>query len=265
MRTAFALMAAAAALVGCRQDNQDIHRELTEVRKEIQALRGQPGRPASAPAAPRSPRPDPAQVYAVATAGEPSIGPASAPVTIVMAYEYACPWCNRQRQPFTAVREAYGDDVRIVYRPFVVHEDAAGDAALAACAAERQGRFAEVDAALWSSVFAKSAYDRASVERAAAGVPGIDLARLRADMDGECKGMVGSERKALLDLGVGGTPHLWVNGRPMPGFRTLEQMKPLIDEELARARERIAAGTPRDAYYAEWVLKKGLRGLQLTN
>jgi len=51
----------------------------------------------------------------------------------------------------------------------------------------------------------------------------------------------------------------------MGGFRTLEQLKPVIDEELARARERIAAGTPRDAYYAEWVMKKGLRGLQVAN
>jgi hypothetical protein len=51
----------------------------------------------------------------------------------------------------------------------------------------------------------------------------------------------------------------------MGGFRTLEQLKPVIDEELARARERIAAGTPRDAYYAEWVMKKGLRALQVAN
>jgi protein-disulfide isomerase len=258
------VIAAAAALVGCRQDNEDIHRELIEIRKEIQALRTQPGRAASAPPAAR-PRPDPAQVYAVATTGEPSIGPASAPVTIVMAYEYACPWCSRQREPFTAVRQAYGDDVRIVYRPFVVHEDAAGDAALAACAAARQGRFAEVDAALWSDVFGKRAYDRASVEGAAASVAGIDLARLRADMDGDCKGIVTGERKALLDFGIAGTPHLWVNGRSLPGYRSLEQLRPVIDEELARARERIAAGTPRDAYYAEWVMKKGLRSAQVTN
>jgi protein-disulfide isomerase len=262
MRTAFASIVAAAALVGCRQDNQDVHRELVELRKEVQALRAQPGRAAQAQ---RPVRPDPSQVYAVAAAGQPSIGPASAPVTIVMAYEYACPWCNRQREPFAAVRQAYGDDVRIVYRPFVVHEDAAGDAALAACAAERQGRFAEVDAALWSNVFDKRAYDRASVEGAATSVAGIDLARLRADMDGDCKAMIASERKALLDFGIAGTPHLWVNGRSLSGYRSLDQLRPVIDEELARARERIAAGTPRDAYYAEWVMKKGLRSAQIAN
>lgn len=45
----------------------------------------------------------------------------------------------------------------------------------------------------------------------------------------------------------------------MPGgYKSLEALKPLLDEELARARERIAAGTPASDYYAEWVLKKGL-------
>lgn len=263
MRLAIALVVAA-ALVGCRQDNQDLKRELAELRKDIQSLRAQPA-PAQGQGL-RPPRPDPTKVYAVEVAGEPAVGPAAAPVTIVMAYEYACPWCNRQRQPFAAVRDAYGDDVRIVFRPFVVHEDAAGDAALAACAADRQGRFAEVNDALWTQVFEKRAFDRASVERAAGSVAGIDAARLRRDMDGDCKAWIGRERAALLDLGVNATPTLWINGRPIPGgFKTLDQLRPLLDEELARARERIAAGTPRDAYYAEWVMKKGLRGLQAVN
>lgn len=266
MRFAFATVIVA-ALVGCRQDNQDLRRELAEVRKEIHELRAQGGRAAGpAPQAPTPPRPDPSKVYAVAVAGAPTVGPAGAPVTIVMAYEYACPWCNRQRQPFAAVREAYGDDVRIVFRPFVVHEDAAGDPALAACAAERQGHFAEVNDALWSQVFEKRAFDRASVERAVASVAGIDAARLRSDMNGDCKAWIQRERAALLDLGVYATPALWINGRPLNGgFKTLEQLKPVIDEELARARERIAAGTPRDAYYAEWVMKKGLRALEAVN
>jgi predicted DsbA family dithiol-disulfide isomerase len=145
----------------------------------------------------------------------------------------------------------------------VVHPDLANDAALAACAADRQGHFSEVSDALWTRVFDKRAFDRASVERAAGAVAGVDLARLRADMDGECKGWVEHERAALVELGVNATPQVWVNGRPFPaGYHTVEGLKPVIDEELARARERIAAGTPRDAYYAEWVVKKGLPRLE---
>jgi protein-disulfide isomerase len=260
MRSMFALAAAVCvAVVGCKQDNGDIKRELAGIRQDIQALRAQLGRGGQAAAPAQPPRPDPAKVYAVATAGAPAIGPEAAPLTVVMAYEYACPWCSRQQEAFTAIRGAYGDDVRFVYRPFVVHEEVASDAAVAACAAERQGRFAEVNEALWKDVFAKRAFDRASVERVAGGVPGIDAARLRTDMDGECRTVLARERDALSALGVNGTPQVWVNGRPVPGgFKSLDAMKPLLDEELARARERIAAGTPRGEYYAEWVMKKGL-------
>jgi protein-disulfide isomerase len=267
MRFTFAF-AAVAVLLGCQQDNQDIKKELAGIRQDIQSLRGQVARPgpAQAPAPARPRGPDPAKVYAVGVAGAPSTGPAAAPLTVVMAYEYACPWCARQRQAFAQIRQAYGDDVRFVFRPFVVHPDLAGDSAAAACAADRQGHFAEANDALWSNVFDKRAFDRAAAENAAAGVAGIDAARLRTDMDGDCKAWIERERSALTELGVNATPQVWINGRPVPGgYKPLEGLKPLLDEELARAKERIAAGTPRDAYYADWVLKKGLPRLEVAS
>lgn len=262
MRIRFAL--AVVAMVGCHQDNQDIQKEIAGLRQDVQGLRAQLAR-AGAPAAPPRPQgPDPAKVYAVGVDGAPAIGPDTAPVTIVIAYEYACPWCNRQRQAFAKVREAYGDDVRFVFRPFVVH-DPATDSSLAACAAARQGHFAEVNDALWANVFDKRAFDRTSVE-AAAAVPGIDAARLRADMDGDCKGWVEEERASLLALGVYATPQVWINGRPVPGgYKPLEGLKPLLDEELARAKQRIAAGTPAKDYYREWVMNKGLRKVEVAS
>jgi len=264
MRSTFAsVVIAAAVLTGCHHEDPDLKKELAGIRQDLQGLRAQLARPGAAPARPQ-PGPDPSKVYAVGVAGAPSVGPAAAPLTVVIAYEYACPWCNRQRQAFAAVRAAYGDDVRFVFRPYVVHPEVATDAALAACAAERQGHFAEVSDALWSGVFDKRAFDRASVEQAAGGVAGVDVARLRADMDGDCKGWVEHEQAALGELGVTGTPQVWINGRPIPGgYKPLEGLKPVIDEELARARERIAAGTPRETYYADWVMKKGLPKLEV--
>ncbi len=264
MRSTFVLAVAvtAATSLGCQSDTQDLKKELVGIRQDLQALRAQLGRGAAGQARAQPPGPDPSKVYAVGVAGAPVVGPAEAPVTVVMAYEYACPWCNRQRQVFPALHEAYGDNVRFVFRPYVVHPDLATPAALAACAADRQGKFTEVSDALWTGVFDKRAFDRAAVESVAGSVAGIDAARLRADMDGECKAYVEQERTALNELGVNATPQVWVNGRPIPGgYKPLEGLKPVIDEELARAKERIAAGTPREAYYAEWVVKKGLRKL----
>jgi protein-disulfide isomerase len=258
------LVALALVLAGCRGEDPELKKELSGIRQEVQAIRAQLSKTQPAPRA-RPPGPDPTKVYAVATDGSPSLGPADAPLTVVMAYEYACPWCDRQRQVFEEVRQAYGDDVRFVYRPFVVHPDQATPAALAACAAERQGKFAAVHDVLWRDVFGKRAFDRASAEKAAASVAGVDGARLKADMDGTCAEWLTAQSASLRPLGVSGTPTMWVNGRPVPGgYRTLVQLKPLLDEELARARERIAGGTPRASYYAEWVMKKGLARLEGT-
>lgn len=265
MRFGFALVVVAA--LGCHHDNEDLRKDIAGLRQDVQALRAQVARggaaPAAAPARPQGP--DPAKVYAVGVAGAPVIGPAAAPLTVVIAYEYACPWCNRERQVFTQIKAAYGDDVRFVFRPFVVH-DVALDASLAACAADRQGRFAEVNDALWSHVFDKRAFDRAAAEAAATGVAGLDATRLRADMDGDCRGYVERERESLIALGVTGTPQVWINGRPVPGgYKAFEVVKPVLDEELALARTRIAAGTPAAAYYDEWVVKKGLPRLEIAS
>jgi phage shock protein A len=53
-----------------------------------------------------------------------------------------------------------------------------------------------------------------------------------------------------------------INGRYAVGAQPTERFVPLIDEELARATERIAAGTPRAKYYQIWVVDKGLPGLE---
>jgi hypothetical protein len=85
-------------------------------------------------------------------------------------------------------------------------------------------------------------------------------------MDGECRSWVEGQRAALLELGVYATPQVWVNGRPVPGgYKPLEGLKPLLDEELARAKQRIAEGTPAKDYYAEWVVKKGLRRVEVAS
>ena len=84
MRFMFALAAITAALAGCHHDNDDIRKELAGIRQDIQGLRGQMARPSAAPAPARPPGPDPAKVYAVGVDGAPAIGPATAPLTVVI-------------------------------------------------------------------------------------------------------------------------------------------------------------------------------------
>jgi len=50
-------------------------------------------------------------------------------------------------------------------------------------------------------------------------------------------------------------------GRFLAGALPLEQFKALVDEELAKARDRVKNGTRRKDYYDTWVVKRGLTQL----
>ena len=88
--------------------------------------------------------PDPNRVHTVKTAGAPTKGPETAPVTIVEFSEFQCPFCARVVPTLKQIEDTYQDRVRIVWKhlPLPNHKDAVG-AALAAEAARKQGKFWE--------------------------------------------------------------------------------------------------------------------------
>lgn len=211
--------------------------------------------------------PDPALTYSVPIDGNPMVGPADAKVTLVKGYEYACFYCNKARATLDELVRKYGRELRIVYKPFVVHPSTATAPALAACAAHEQGRFAEMDELIWNRGYATKTYDLASCWESSAGCPivtgyarelKLNLKKFQADLSGRCVDYVTREQAALRGFGISGTPAFFINGRWLSGAQPLETFSALIDEELAKATERITAGTPRAKYYQTFVVEQGL-------
>src|SRR5687767_7911093 len=100
MRPKLLMIGALAALAfgaGCRGDDEAIQKELAGIRQEVQAIRAQLSKLGGPPARARPPGPDSKKVYAVGVDGAPSVGRADAPLTVVMASEYSCPWCDKQQ------------------------------------------------------------------------------------------------------------------------------------------------------------------------
>jgi protein-disulfide isomerase len=268
-------------LAACSQDTKNLEAKVDELAKkqdEMMKLLKAGGGPQAAGAAAggqrggqqgqRPPRPtaDPAKTYSINVEGSPFDGPADAPVTIVKAYEYACPFCDKVRPTLDEIKKKYGKDVRIVYKQFVVHPQVATSTALAACAAHKQGRFLQMDAAMWDKIFKARKFDkdRCWTEDAGcegvdgiAGELGLDKAKFKADMKGDCMAQIQKEQKELQVVGVGATPGFMVNGRFLSGAQPFESFAALIDEELKKAKERIAGGTPAASYYKTWVVEKG--------
>lgn len=205
--------------------------------------------------------PDSSVVHAVPVDGSPFEGPANAKVTIVKAFEFACPYCERARPTLRQIRERYGKDVRIVYKHFIVHADVAEVPARAVCAAHAQGKFSAMKEAVWDQGFLDgrklSAADMSRIARKL----GLNMRRFERDMNGEkCGQRVRSDQAMLAALGVQGTPTFFINGRIVIGAQPLDAFTSIIDEELAKADQVIRTqGIEQGAYY-EHLMKSGQTG-----
>jgi len=265
----------------CQDDNRNVERKLDEMAKDIKDLKAQIGRGGAGAAAPRPQRaePDAAKTYAVSIEGDPIDGPADAKVTIVKAYDYACPYCDRVRDTMDELRKKYGNDLRIAYKQLVVHPQQATAGALAVCAANKQGKFLQMDQLLWDKGFKGRQFDKDATSdggvpqrcwESAAGCPivlgyaqelGLSADKFKADMKGECYALMQKDQRDLQVLGVAATPAFFINGRYLSGAQPIDRFITLVDEELKKANEKIAAGTPAAQYYQQAVLDKGLKQL----
>ncbi len=158
--------------------------------------------------------------------------------------------------------KAYPKDLKIVYKHFVVHPQQATIPALAACAADKQGKFHQMYEAIWEKGFnAGRNLSQENMDKLAQEV-GLNVQKYKADMDGDCKNTIRQDQQQLASVGVGGTPAFFVNGRFLSGARPPEQFKALIDEELKKANERDGKeGTTAANYYQKWVMEKGKKSL----
>jgi protein-disulfide isomerase len=207
--------------------------------------------------------------------GDPFDGPADAKVTLVKAYDYACPYCERVRDTMDELRKKYGNDLRIVYKQFVVHPQVATAGALAFCAAAKQGKAHEMDVALWEKGFKNHQFDKDAVGEggtsqkcweSAAGCPvvlgfakdlGLDETKMKADMK-TCQQQIQKDMRELQTLGVGATPSFFINGRFMSGAMPIDNFTALIDEELKKANQ---SGIPAAQYYQKAVIERGQKTL----
>jgi protein-disulfide isomerase len=212
------------------------------------------------PAAPHRARPEPdkSSVYSIAVAGSPAIGSPKAKVTIVMAMDFACPYCRKAWGTVDSLRGKYGNDLRVVYKAMIVHPTTATHSALAACAANHQGKFRALAELLWVKSFDARAFDDATIDGLASEAK-LDLARYQNDLAGACAQEVKDEQAQLQKLGVNATPTFFINGRYLAGAMPAADFEKLIDEEMAKATTAIKGGVKADRYYEQEIVGKGLK------
>ena len=167
----------------------------------------------------------------VAAEGFPSKGPADAPVTIVEFSDFQCPYCSRVLPILDKVTEEYGDKVQIVFRQFPllnIHPQALKAAEASLCAHD-QGKFWEMHDAM----FEDQKGLRVDQLKAKAGALGFDIAAFDECLDsGKYADQISEDLREGSQMGVTGTPAVFINGRFLSGAQPYETFARIIDEEL---------------------------------
>lgn len=246
------------ALSACEPANASHATGLTErveaLEKRVAALEKQRARP-------QPKRPAPNVRYKIpVSATDAYRGGKHAKVTIVEAFEYACPYCAMVEPALSQVLDSYSDeDVKVVSKQFVVHPNTATAPALAVCAAQQQGRFEAFNELLWARAW-PSANGRPRLVQDQLARPalldmaretGMDIAAFERAMDSAaCKQKLQNDRVALSRIGVHGTPYVFINGKIYNGPRSKDGMKAAIDKEIKAANQVIGEGVSLEGYYA---------------
>lgn len=171
--------------------------------------------------------------YPITTDDDPAYGPADAPITIIEFSDFECPYCQRwHAEVWPQLKEAYPDQIRLVYRDFPLYSihPNAGPAAEAANCAGEQNQYWEFHDLLFSGAngLGTEAY------QSYANSLGLDM-----DLFNECvesrkfEAEVDADYQYAAGIGIQSTPTFFINGVALIGAQPFEVFQELIDLELA--------------------------------
>lgn len=186
------------------------------------------------------------------------VGPAVAPLTAVAFIGYQCPFSKRHEATLDALREKYGDQLRVVikHNPLDFHKNGRLLASMAICAHTRsQAAFG----AMHDALMALESPDAATREDLLALA--TDLGHDRATFE-TCLEAPTTSAHILADIEQAtaitarGTPATFINGRKIAGAKPLDEFVALADELLVEAKTRLAKKTPL-ARLCDTIIEKG--------
>jgi predicted DsbA family dithiol-disulfide isomerase len=182
-------------------------------------------------------------------------GPNTAEVTVIEAFDLACPHCEQMQAPLDELVREYRGRIRVVYKSWVLPRHTA-DAHLAACAAGKQGKFrAFVDALraehpkhqLTDEQIRKAIQEGKLEDLILRGGGEPDLAAIaqgvgveRTAFDAErngawCRAFLDRDQKEIDGLDIDHLPYFLVADKRVDTM-SKEELRAAIDASLAAAR-----------------------------
>jgi len=166
-----------------------------------------------------------------------SLGPQNAKVKIVIFSDYACPYCQQAAPVVRNLAKKYGDQIRITFRDYPLHDNSI-DIALAGNCAGVQGKFWEMHDLLFDRQTEISSLQSAALNtklKEVAAEIKLDSEKFNTCLDNKTYLYRLNDDFADAELlGLSGTPSWFVNRYKITGFYPEENFINMIDGLLAQ-------------------------------
>ena len=170
-------------------------------------------------------------VFEISVEGSPFLGPENAPVTITVFDDYECPYCAKMEAVFSQLLAKYPNDLKLVIKQYPLRNHPnARQAAIAALAAHKQGKFWEFHSQIFANYKELSPQKLDEITNSF----DLDMAQFKKDLlSQDVLSLIVRDIREGQKIGVNGTPTLFLNGKHVVN-RTFKYIDKLIQEELAR-------------------------------
>jgi len=151
--------------------------------------------------------------------------------------DFQCPYCKAFHSTIEEALGEYGDQIQFVFKqlPLESIHPMARTAALASECANEQGKFLDYAGRLFDfqDNWGKAANDR--IFKTYAAQLGLNNEEFGSCLDEkEYEDKINADLEEAMSFGISGTPALFVNDQFISGVSTFEDLKSIIDEELAK-------------------------------
>ncbi|MCH7548457.1 MAG: thioredoxin domain-containing protein [Candidatus Krumholzibacteriota bacterium] len=174
---------------------------------------------------------------------DPLIGSANAPVTLVVFSDFQCPFCESFSDQMYFLLQRFDDDLAVVFKHFPLgsacNPSAKNNTHPNACPAAHAAEAARKQGGFWTfhdGLFDQRLEAGEDAIQQVAELAGLRMEQFETDRRSEqTMRKVESDIEQGIELGVAGTPTVFVNGREVPRLtqRTLEV---IIEKEIEAVR-----------------------------
>lgn len=170
-------------------------------------------------------------------ARSPVGGNAKGSIIVVEFFDYACGYC-KMSEPHVEKLLKENKDVKFIYKDYPILGPASTEAAKAALAADKQGKYVVLHDKLMGSQIPHGGTDLAAADEIifkAAKEVGVDVEKLKKDMKDDAISKAIDDNVALgMDVGARGTPTFIIGDEVYPGAMEYDQLKKTVADAAGK-------------------------------